>query len=134
KAYRAEERDAGKFHTLDFDFIEALEYGMPPTTGIGPGIERMAMIFTDTENIDEVVFFPMLRPILSPTNQAIYDVKEHPAAPGAAGDLVLTLEDFPALVRDGSLIPETGQIVVRPRLRFWTTPAPGGAWRATGYV
>ena len=50
KAYRAEERDSGKFHTLDFDFIEALEYGMPPTTGIGPGIERMAMIFTGQEN------------------------------------------------------------------------------------
>ena len=33
KSYRAEDRDAGKFHTLDFDFIEALEYGMPPTTG-----------------------------------------------------------------------------------------------------
>ena len=47
KAYRADERDAGKFHTLDFDFIESMEYGMPPTTGIGPGIERMAMIFTE---------------------------------------------------------------------------------------
>ena len=46
KAYRAEDRDAGKFHTLDFDFIEALEYGMPPTTGIGPGSERMMMIST----------------------------------------------------------------------------------------
>ena len=40
KAYRAEERDQGKFHALDFDFIEALEYGMPPTAGEGIGIDR----------------------------------------------------------------------------------------------
>jgi len=65
KAYRPEERDAGKFHALDFDFIEALEYGMPPTTGIGPGIERMVMIFTGQENIDDVIFFPMMRPAIS---------------------------------------------------------------------
>lgn len=132
QAHETRALEAEELHPLDYDFIEALEHGMPPTTGIGPGIERMAMIFTETENIDEVVFFPMLRPVLSSTNQAIYDVKEHPAAPGAAGDLVLTLEDFPALIRDGSLSPETGQVVVRPRLRFW--PAAGGAWRATGYV
>ena len=85
KAYRAEERDAGKFHTLDFDFIEALEYGMPPTTGIGPGIERMAMIFTGQENIDDVIFFPMMRPVVSPVNASIYGVPESPVAPG--GDL-----------------------------------------------
>ncbi len=76
KAYRAEDRDSGKFHTLDFDFIEALEYGMPPTTGIGPGIERMAMIFTEQENIDDVIFSPMMRPLISPVNRIIYNVPE----------------------------------------------------------
>ncbi len=82
RAYRAEERDTGKFHTLDFDFIEALEYGMPPTTGIGPGVERMAMIFTEQENIDDVIFFPMMRPSVSPLNAAIYGIAEAGARAG----------------------------------------------------
>ena len=69
EAYRSEERDSGKFHTLDFDFIEALEYGMPPTTGIGPGLERMSMIFAEQENIDDVIFFPMMRPSISPAER-----------------------------------------------------------------
>ena len=81
KAYRAEERDTGKFHTMDYDFIEALEYGMPPTTGIGPGVERMAMIFTEQENIDDVIFFPMMRPSVSALNAAIYQVAEAEVAP-----------------------------------------------------
>ena len=95
KAYRAEERDSGKFHTLDFDFIEALEYGMPPTTGIGPGIERMAMIFTEQEIIDDVIFFPMMRPSVSPVNASIYGVAEPSLAP--VEDLALSVDDFEAL-------------------------------------
>lgn len=78
KAYRADEKEEGKFHTLDFDFIEALEYGLPPTTGIGPGIERMAMIFTEQENIDDVIFFPLMRPVVNHTNAQIYGLAAHP--------------------------------------------------------
>ncbi len=117
KAYRAEERDAGKFHTLDFDFIEALEYGMPPTTGIGPGIERMAMIFTGQENIDDVIFFPMMRPSVSPLNAAIYDVQESAVAP--VEDLALSFEEFEALCNDGVLKPHAHHVLVKPRLRVW---------------
>ena len=51
-----------EFHPMDIEFIEMLEYGMPPTTGLGPGIERIAMLMTGTEYIDEVIFFPMMRP------------------------------------------------------------------------
>ena len=54
----------GEVQPVDYDFVEALEYGMPPTTGIGPGIERMAMLFTERENIDDVLFFPMMRPVV----------------------------------------------------------------------
>ena len=48
-------------HPMDVEFVEAMEYGMPPTTGLGPGIERLTMMFTETEYIDDVLFFPMQR-------------------------------------------------------------------------
>lgn len=66
-------------HPLDYDFIEALEYGMAPTTGIGPGIERMAMIFTEQENIDDVIFFPLMKPVVSQANRLIYEIPQTPS-------------------------------------------------------
>jgi lysyl-tRNA synthetase class 2 len=117
RAYRAEERDAGKFHTLDFDFIEALEYGMPPTTGIGPGVERMAMIFTGQENIDDVIFFPMMRPTVSPLNVSIYGVEEASVAP--MEDLALSFEEFEALCNDAALKPHARHLIVKPHVRVW---------------
>ena len=52
--------------TIDYDFLRALEYGMPPTSGMGVGMDRLIMFLTNNQSIQEVLFFPQMRPEKKP--------------------------------------------------------------------
>lgn len=75
---------------IDQDFIRALEYGMPPTSGIGIGIDRLVMFMTNNSSIQEVLFFPQMRP----------EVKSIAISDEAKGIIAILKSNSPILLND----------------------------------
>ena len=92
---------------IDQDFIRALEYGMPPTSGMGIGMDRLVMLMTGQTTIQEVLFFPQMRPEKTVKKDAV----EKYTALGIDGAWV------PALQKGGYVTVETLKEVNPNKLR-----------------
>ncbi len=60
---RLSEKGDNEAMFIDLDFVRALEYGMPPTSGMGMGMDRLTMLMTDQSSIQDVLFFPQMKPV-----------------------------------------------------------------------
>ncbi|MFO7869443.1 MAG: lysine--tRNA ligase [Bacteroidales bacterium] len=75
---------------IDSDFVKALEYGMPPTSGMGIGIDRLCMFMTNTSSIQDVLFFPQMKPETKPQKDSI-ETFESQGIPEEWAEIIMNL-------------------------------------------
>lgn len=117
---------------IDWDFLRSLQYGMPPTSGIGIGIDRLVMLMTGNSYIQDVLLFPQMRP----EKVAKRDKVEAYVAVGVPAEWVpavqkagfLTVEALGALDRPGKLFQDLLEINKKYKLGLKTTAAEVTAW------
>jgi len=76
---------------IDMDFVRALEYGMPPTSGMGIGMDRLTMLMTNQSSIQDVLFFPQMKPESAGQQHAV-DVSQNYTAIGIPEEWVAPLQ------------------------------------------